>query len=200
MSVEFEIAKKIIEETCPKRKMSVESIRLFSQIIKQRKCQKGEVILNEGEICNCLFYIEKGMTRQHYVKRDKDVTEHLACEKEVVWCIKSYFNQTPTNLLLETIEPSILWEIPKDAMEKASDQNSDIAYLYRSFFENSLMLSQLKADILRFESANERYTRLSEHFPEIVKRAPLTLIASYLQMSLETLSRVRASIVNSENN
>ena len=56
------------------------------------------------------------------------------------------------------------------------------------------MLSQLKADILRFESANDRYARLQQHFPEITKRAPLTMIASYLQMTLETLSRVRASI------
>ena len=56
------------------------------------------------------------------------------------------------------------------------------------------MLSQLKADILRFESANDRYARLQQHFPEITRRAPLTMIASYLQMTLETLSRVRASI------
>ncbi|MCG0294869.1 hypothetical protein L4X49_19170, partial [Phocaeicola vulgatus] len=76
--------------------------------------------------------------------------------------------------------------------------STDIAYLYRSFFENSLMLSQLKADILRFESANDRYARLQQHFPEITRRAPLTMIASYLQMTLETLSRVRASIANAE--
>ena len=81
---------------------------------------------------------------------------------------------------------------------RTSDANGDIAYLYRSFFENSLMLSQLKADILRFESANDRYARLQQHFPEITRRAPLTMIASYLQMTLETLSRVRASIANAE--
>lgn len=56
----------------------------------------------------------------------------------------------------------------------------------------------IKADILRFESANDRYARLQQHFPEITRRAPLTMIASYLQMTLETLSRVRASIANAE--
>ena len=60
------------------------------------------------------------------------------------------------------------------------------------------MFSQLKADILRFESANDRYARLQLHFPEITRRASLTMIASYLQMTLETLSRVRASIANAE--
>ena len=100
--------------------------------------------------------------------------------------------------LHKILDSVVLWEIPRDIMEELSDANGDIAYLYRSFFENSLMLSQLKADILRFESANDRYARLQQHFPEITRRAPLTMIASYLQMTLETLSRVRASIANAE--
>jgi len=79
-------------------------------------------------------------------------------------------------------------------MEILAETNSDLAYLYRRFMEDSLMLSQIKADILRFESAKDRYTRLLQMFPKIIQRAPLTYVASYLQMSLETLSRVRSSI------
>ena len=60
-----------------------------------------------------------------------------------------------------------------------------VVFLAMMFFE---------ADMLRFESAKDRYTKLMQHSPEIVRRAPLTYIASYLQMTLETLSRVRASI------
>ena len=198
MSIQFDIAKQIIAETCPNRTLKLENIRLFADIIQPKKYQKGDIILNEGDICNCLFYIEKGFIRQHYLKHDKDVIEHLACEKDVVWCIDSYFNREPTHLMMDAVENSVLWEIPRDIMEELSDANGDIAYLYRSFFENSLMLSQLKADILRFESANDRYARLQQHFPEITRRAPLTMIASYLQMTLETLSRVRVSIANAE--
>ena len=198
MSIQFEIAKQIITETCPNRKIKLENIRLFADIIQPQKYHKGDIILNDGDMCNCLFYIEKGFIRQYYVKHDKEVTEHLACEKDVVWCIDSYFNHEPTHLMMEALEQSVLWAIPRDIMEELSDTNGDIAYLYRRFFENSLMLSQLKADILRFESANERYVRLSQQFPEIIKRAPLTLIASYLQITLETLSHVRASIAKAD--
>ena len=193
MSVQFEIAKQIIAETCPKRKFQVENIRLFAEVIQCQKYHKGDVILNEGEICNCLLYIEKGLLRQHYYKYDKNMTEHISAEGGVVWCIESYFNRVPTHLIMEALETSVVWEIPRDIMEELSDQNKDIAYLYRRFFEDSLILSQLKADILRFESAKDKYSKLKQYFPEIVKRAPLTYIASYLQMSLETLSRVRAS-------
>ena len=146
MSIQFEMDKQIIEETCPNRKIKFENIRLFAGIIKSKKYQKGEIILNEGDICNCLFYIEKGLTRQFYVKHDKEVTEHLANEKEVVWCIESYFNRKPTHLMLEALEQCVVWEIPRDIMEELSDSNGDFAYLYRRFLENSLILSQLKAD------------------------------------------------------
>ena len=196
MSHQFEIAKQIVEETCPHRKLQLENIRLFANVIQCKKYHKGDSILSEGEVCNNLLYIEQGLLRQYYVKHGKDMTEHLSYEGNgVVWCIESYFHQTPTHLLMEALEPSVVWEIPRDLMEDISDKNCDIAYLYRRFFEDSLILSQVKADMLRFESAKERYSRLMQLFPEIVKRAPLTYIASYLQMSLETLSRARSSMI-----
>ena len=112
MSRQFEIAKQIIEETCPKRKLQLGSIQLFAEIIQCKKIQKGDIILNEGDVCNSLFYIELGLVRQHYVKYGKDMTEHISCERNVVWCIQSYFNQKPTRLIIEALEPCIIWEIP----------------------------------------------------------------------------------------
>lgn len=190
----LDIAIQIAEETCPQRRLKLESIKLFSEIIRCRKFHKGDIILADGEICTCLSYIEKGLTRQHYVKHDKDMTEHISCEGGVVFCIDSYFNGTPTHLVIEALESTVIWEMPRDRMEILAETNSDLAYLYRRFMEDSLMLSQIKADILRFESAKDRYTRLLQMFPKIIQRAPLTYVASYLQMSLETLSRVRSSI------
>ena len=195
MSHQLEIAKQIVEETCPHRKLQLENIRLFANIIQCKKYHKGDIIWGEGEVCNSLLYIEQGLLRQYYVKHGKNVTEHLSYEGNgVVWCIESYFHRTPTHLSMEALEPSVVWKIPRDLMEDISDTNCDISYLYRRFFEDSLILSQVKADMLRFESAKERYSRLMQLFPEIIKRAPLTYIASYLQMSLETLSRVRSSM------
>lgn len=194
MTDRLDIAIRIVEETCPKRRLKLENIRLFSEIIRCRKFHKGDIILADGEVCTCLSYIEKGLTRQHYVKHDKDMTEHLSHEGGVVFCIDSYFNGAPTHLAIEALEPTIIWEIPRDRMEDLAEANADLAYLYRRFIEDSLILSQVKADILRFESAKDRYARLMQLFPGIIQRAPLTHVASYLQMSQETLSRIRASI------
>ena len=194
MTDRLEIARQIVEETCPHRRLKLENIQMFSEIIQCRKFHKGDVILAAGDVCTCLSYIEKGLTRQHYVKHEKDMTEHLSCEGGVVFCIESYFNGTPTHLAMEALEPTVIWEMPRDKMEELAETNADLAYLYRRFMEDSLMLSQVKADILRFESAKDRYAKLMQLFPGIIQRAPIGHIASYLQMSLETLSRVRSGI------
>ena len=78
MSHQFEIAKQIVEETCPHRKLQLENIRLFANIIQCKKYHKGDIIWGEGEVCNSLLYIEQGLLRQYYVKHGKNVTEHLS--------------------------------------------------------------------------------------------------------------------------
>ena len=162
MTDRLDIAIQIVEETCPHRRLKLENIQKFSEIIQCRKFHKGDIILADGEVCTCLSYIEKGLTRQHYVKHDKDMTEHISCEGGVVFCIDSYFHRIPTHLVIEALEPTIIWEMPRDRMEALAETNADLAYLYRRFMEDSLLLSQIKADILRFESAKDRYTKLMQ--------------------------------------
>ena len=100
MTDRLDIARKIVEETCPHRRLKLENIQMFSEVIQCRKFHKGDIILSDGEVCTCLAYIEKGLIRQHYVKHDKDMTEHISCEGGVVFCIESYFNGTPTHLAM----------------------------------------------------------------------------------------------------
>lgn len=173
-----------------------ESIHALADILVCRKYKKGEIILNEGDVCECMRYIEKGMTRQFYFKYDKDVTEHIGYEGGMIICLESYLKQEPTRLMIEALEPSILREISKKEIERLSIEHADIGVLYRKFFEYSLIESQVKADTLRFEPAHERYNRLLQLHPEILKRAPLVYIASLLQMTPETLSRVRSASLN----
>ena len=57
MTDRLEIARQIVEETCPHRRLKLENIQMFSEIIQCRKFHKGDVILAEGEVCTCLSYI-----------------------------------------------------------------------------------------------------------------------------------------------
>ena len=71
--------------------------------------------------------------------------------------------------------------------------NVNIQILFRKILEESLVISQVMADLVRFETAQERYRKFCKPAPQIVLRAPLVYVASFLQMTPETLSRVRSS-------
>ena len=173
--------------------LSREQIHELADILICRKFKKGERILDEGDVCRSMLYLEKGLTRQFYFKYDKDLTEHIAYEGGVVICLESYLKEGPTRLMIEALEPTIAWDIPKDKIEQLALKDAEIGVWYRKLFEASLIESQVKADTLRFEPAHERYNKLLQLHPEILKRAPLVYIASLLQMTPETLSRVRSA-------
>ena len=189
-----EVVRKIASEN--NLTISREAVHLLADYFSFRKYKKGERILDEGDICNQLLYLEKGMTRQFYFKNGKDLTEHIGYEGGVIVCLESYFREEPTKLIIEALEPVFGWVIKKEDIVVLADGNAEIGTFYRKIFESSLIDSQVKADTLRFASAHERYLKLLELHPEILKRAPLVNIASLLQMTPETLSRVRSAVLN----
>lgn len=173
--------------------MTHDELDLLESILVPMKFAKGAIVLNEGEVCKNIYYIDKGLLRQFYYKNDKELTEHLGVENTIVMCIESLFREEPTHLLVEALEPTIIYALPKQRLEQVALHNVNIQILYRKILEESLILSQVHADLVRFESAQDRYKKLCKLMPQVVLRAPLVYIASYLQMTPETLSRVRAA-------
>jgi CRP-like cAMP-binding protein len=174
--------------------MSLECKRILYKTFQPRRLSKNERVVNEGEVANSMIFIGRGMLRQFYYKNKRDVTEHFAYEGQGMMCIESFINRTPTSLMIEALEPSIIFEFMHDDMMRLIDDSKEINSFYRRSLEVSLIISQRKADSWRFESAMSRYQRLLSNHPEIVKRAPMIQIASYLLMTPETLSRIRSEI------
>ncbi|MBQ4386205.1 MAG: Crp/Fnr family transcriptional regulator [Prevotella sp.] len=173
--------------------MTHDELDVLEGILIPRKVQKGELLLKEGEVCKSIYWIAKGLLRQFYFKNGKELTEYMATENTIVMSIESLFREAPSHQQIQALEPTIIFELPKFALEREAVRNVNIQMLYRKILEESLIISQVHADMLRFESAQERYAKLVKRSPQLVLRAPLVYIASYLQMTPETLSRVRTS-------
>lgn len=178
--------------------MTHDELDILESILVRKTYHKGEIILAEGDICREFLYIHKGMLRQFYFKKDKQLTEHIGVEGSMVMCIESLFKEEPTHLQIEALENTIVFALPKKNLEEVALHNVNIQILYRKILEESLIQSQIHADLVRFESAYDRYKKLCHLQPQIIMRAPLLHIASYLQMTPETLSRVRAQMLNEE--
>ena len=173
--------------------MTHDELDTLESILVPMKFTKGQTILAEGEVCRNIMYIAKGLVRQFYFKKEKEVTEHMSVEGGMIMCIESLFKEEPTKLQVEAIEPTIMYFLPKQRLEEVALHNVNIQILYRKILEESLIQSQIHADLVRFETAQDKYKRMCKLAPQVVLRAPLVYIASYLQMTPETLSRVRTA-------
>lgn len=189
------IAKRIAELSHPIHPISREAIDKLASILVRIELKKGQRFLDKEEVCRYVGYVEKGIIRQFYYKHDKELTEHFATEDTIFICIESFLRQRPTGLLAEAMDPSVVYGIPHDEILALGKEDYEVETIYRGLLEDSLILSQHKMDSMRFETAVERYQRLLREQPEVIRRAPLSTIASYLLMTPETLSRVRASLL-----
>ncbi|MGM9701378.1 MAG: Crp/Fnr family transcriptional regulator [Prevotella sp.] len=175
--------------------MTHSELDILESILVPRKYLKGQMILSEGEVCKDLLYVAKGMTRQFYFKNGKELTEHMSVEGGIVMCIESLFKEEPTRLQIEALEPTWVFAMPKARLEEVALHNVNIQILYRKILEESLIVSQVHADLVRFETSQDRYQKMCKLMPQVILRAPLIYIASYLQMTPETLSRVRTAVL-----
>ena len=173
--------------------MTLEELDAPESIIVPMRFKKGQTILAEGEVCEYIYYLDQGLIRQFYYKDGKELTEHLGEDHSIFMCIESLFREQPSRLAVVALENSVVYGLPKAELERISLHYVNIQMLYRKILEESLIISQVHADLVRFESAQSRYEKLCKLSPQVILRAPLLFIANYLQMTPETLSRVRAA-------
>ena len=133
--------------------------------------------------------------KRFYYKNGKDVTEHFSYEGCIIICIESTLKQEPTHLMIEALAPSVVYLLPYNKLLTLTEISWEINMFYRKILEYSLIVSQIKADSWRFETARERYNKIMEHKTEDNKRATMSHIESYQLMTPETLSRVSTGIL-----
>ena len=153
--------------------MTHDELDVLESILVPMKFAKGQMILSEGEICKHFYYIEKGLIRQFYFKNGKQITEHLGEDRSIFMCIESLFREEPTKLQVEALEPTWVYALPKQKLEQVALHNVNIQILYRKILEESLITSQIHADLVRFETAQARYKRMCKLNPQVVLRCLL---------------------------
>lgn len=173
--------------------MTYDEIEILEDLILPMHFKKGEPILREGEVSQYIYYLHSGLIRQYYHKNNKDMTSFLGVDGDMFMSVESLFHEMPSHEGIEALEPCSVFAIPKRRLEFVALHNQNLQILYRKILEEALISHEARADMLRFESAQDRYRRISVEMPQVVLRAPLVYIASFLQMTPETLSRVRGN-------
>jgi CRP-like cAMP-binding protein len=174
--------------------LSDESKKALAACLQFMQLPKGSILVKEDAICNYIYYIEKGLTRTFYYKDGKDITDWISIEKNFACSIISFITRQPDRRGIELLEDSQLWAIHYADLERLYELYHPIERLGRLLISQGLVQVQQRFDELHFASAQQRYTTLLQTHPAILQRVPLGMIASYLGITPETLSRMRSQL------
>lgn len=156
---------------------------------------KGHLLVKEGQYADKAYYILEGAARAFYLKDGKDITDWFAFEYEFISPIQSFFLNIASPQYIETLSPTLLLAVSRDDVNRLSDHYRSFDRLGKMIVTRTLLKLQQRVISLQFESAQQKYDNLLAVTPDIEIRVPLMHIASYLGITLETLSRIRAAKV-----
>ena len=163
----------------------------FAKRLRLESQPANTTLVKEGEFSDKLFFIYAGSVRAYYVKDAKNITDWFGFENDFICAINSYFLNIPSPHYIETIEPATLLIINRQDVNYLCDNYHDFDRFGRLAVTQTMLQLQQRVVSLQFESAQQRYETLTKLRPDITQRVPLGHIASYLGMTLETLSRAR---------
>jgi CRP-like cAMP-binding protein len=180
---------KKVEEFVPLNKEAKEAL---SKMLCYHEVAKGHILVKPHTVCTRLYFVEKGLTRTYYKKDGKDITDWLSPEDNFAISILSFIQQLPDRRGIEALEDTVLWSLEYKAFEELCRGHHEIERMFRLIVSYGLTMVQQRFDDLHFATALERYEKLMRNNPTLLQRTPLGHIASYLGITQETLSRIRA--------
>ena len=188
----FELLLQSIEE---KISISKEEFDFCKTLFIPKKLRKKQYLLQEGDVCRYTAFVEKGMLRTFTVD-EKGNEPILQFSMEGWWIadLYSFLTEEPSMYNIEALEECELLLITKENWEVLLAKVPAFERYFRLLIQNNLIATQRRLMSSLSESAEEKYTKLINNFPGCIQRVPQHMIASYLGITPETLSRIRAQM------
>ncbi|MBS1655799.1 MAG: Crp/Fnr family transcriptional regulator [Bacteroidetes bacterium] len=152
---------------------------------------KNSLLLRSGDICRHLYLVRKGVLRGYIKDGTKEITTWITAESEIVTSINGFHQQKPSPENIHAIENCELIAFPYDGLQYLYDTYPEANIVGRKVLEQYYVDAEQRAYISRLASARSRYNHFLETKGYLANRIPLKYIASYLNMTIETLSRIR---------
>ncbi|MDR6564559.1 MULTISPECIES: Crp/Fnr family transcriptional regulator [unclassified Arcicella] len=185
----------INKNVCKNVAFSEEELRIFNEHLQYRKIKKKTFLLQEGEICNFEAFIIKGCMRKYYIdKNGFEVILQFAIEDWWVSDIASFHEQKPSDLFIEALEDCEIFVLTPDKKEDLLMKAPRFERQFRLLVQKNLSATQSRLINSIAQTAYERYADFLKKYPKIPQRVAQHYIASYLGISAEFLSKVRAKM------
>jgi CRP-like cAMP-binding protein len=173
--------------------LSTQSEQKIGAIFVRNELSKGQFLFKQGDFCHHIYYIEKGLARIYYhTESGKEITAWFFAENTFLTAHDSFYQHKASPTYCELLEDSVVYSLKYDEVEAMLNENHDMAkFAFHAIFELAKKLTEF-INSFKFQSAEDRYNALMNNYPNIFQRAKLGHIASFLGITQETLSRIRA--------
>jgi CRP-like cAMP-binding protein len=162
------------------------------QHIRTKTVKKGEHLLQSGDVCRHLFFLNKGLAKIYFTREDKEFVMQFFYANRVFSVFESYITQTPSNYALVAIEPTTVTLISRDRMEELCEKHHSAETFYRKLVSVATVRMMKRISEMLNEDATERYNQFVKEHREIIQRINLGDLANYLGITQQSLSRIRA--------
>ena len=177
--------------------LTLEEENLLLTYINYRKYLKGQYIVQQGDICKYECFVLSGCTKTFFM--DEDGQEHIIMFSIEDWWASdmgSFITQTPADFNIQCLEDTELVMFPYETTETIYTEIPKLERFFRLIIEKAFVASQ-KRIVRNFSlTAKEQYLYFKEQYPEIEKRIPQYMIASYLGITKEFLSKIKSQLAS----
>jgi CRP-like cAMP-binding protein len=190
----FEFLYKKVNETIT---VSEEEFEFAKTLFIPKKLRKRRFLLQDGDPCKYTTFVEKGLLRSYTI--DEKGSEHILQFAMQGWWsgdLYSFLTGEPSEYNIEALEDSELLLITKESWDLLLDKVPAFERYFRILIQNNLIVTQRRLMGTFSTTAEERYHKLLHDFPDISQRVPQHMIASYIGITRETLSRIRNQIAS----
>lgn len=170
---------------------SDKSWELLQPALIKREFRKNELLLKEGQVCNSLFYIEKGYCKSYYEIEGVVKNTGFFFENEIATNIRSFGSGQKSEYNIVACEPLATVIFDKEKLFEIAQQANEVENLGRNCIRLFATKQEEFSNLFKLYSSKERLEYLENNYPEVLQRISLSQLASFLGVARETLSRIR---------
>lgn len=169
----------------------------ISACFQQRTLQKGEILLQEGDVCRHLYFIESGLLRYFIIKDGNEITKFFT---EAPYCFTSqvsFTSETPAAENIQAIEKSVIYQTTLKQANDLLEFKTWNTFIRKLIQEVQYYTEEILQE-LQTETAEKRYRKMIEKNPSLLQRIPLQYLASFFGIAPQSLSRIRKKIAEQD--
>jgi CRP-like cAMP-binding protein len=179
--------------------LSANDKALLTTCLRERKVKKGQFLVHEGAVSRCTNFVNEGSVRTYFI--DSNGQEHIvqfAIEGWWISDLNSFIMQSPATFNVQAIEDCVILELPFESLEMLYEKIPKLERYFRIITQRAFVAFQQRVVQNISMAAENRYLAFQQKYPKIELRIPQKLVASYLGVSAEFLSKIKKRLKENE--